>query len=129
MSQNHKDKYNRLFPHKISTNTFLTIYILNTLKKHNRMYGKEISDYILQRFNGNWKPSHGMLYPILRNLEKKGLIKGYWEDSTDSKRFRRFYEITEKGLQAYDDYVKDIQPQIQESEKIISTLKKDILFT
>lgn len=121
----HKDKYNRLFPHKVSTNSFLTLYVLHTLQKQNKMYGKEISDYIYDRFKGSWKPSHGMLYPILRKLEDDGLVKGYWEDGQSSKRFRRFYEITNVGKEAFDEHVESVVPQLTESEIIINTMKQD----
>ena len=52
MAEAHKEKprytgsYNRLFPLKVSTNTFLTIYILHLLKTKGRLYGKEIINEI-----------------------------------------------------------------------------------
>ena len=121
----HKDKYNRLFPSKVSTNNFLTLYILFILQNSTRMYGKEISDFIYKRFQGSWKPSHGMLYPILRELEEKGLVIGYWEDNDNQKRVRRFYEITDEGKNAFHDYVETVRPQIEESENIIRQIKHD----
>ena len=37
----------------------------------------------------------GTLYPILRRLEKQGLIGGEW--NTDGSRPRKYYHITEEG--------------------------------
>ena len=92
--------YNRLFPMKISTSTFLTIYILHLLTRKDRLYGKEIINEIENRFAGEWKPSHGLVYPILRELEKEGLVKGSWIGDS-SKKTIRVYSITKKGVEAY----------------------------
>lgn len=91
-------KYNRLFPSKMSTTSFLEIYILFLLSNKKDYYGKEILDEIESRFGSKWKPSHGMLYPLLRDLEDKKLIKGRWEDNT--KKTKKTYKITKAGLEA-----------------------------
>lgn len=93
--------YNRLFPLKVSTNTFITIYILHLLKTKGRLYGKEIIDKIENRFQGKWKPSHGLVYPILRELEKESLVKGEWIGEKTKKTIR-VYTITPKGIDVYN---------------------------
>ena len=40
--------------------------------------------------------NYGSLYPALRRLEAKGLIKGRWGVSENNRR-ARFYELTAKG--------------------------------
>lgn len=116
--------YNRLFPLKVSTNTFLTIYTLHLLQK-GRLYGKEIINAIEDRFSGQWKPSHGLVYPILRELEKEGLVTGEWVGDNNKKTIR-IYEITDAGRAAYDrekDQHKDIFSQ---SYSIMETLMGDL---
>ncbi len=39
---------------------------------------------------------HGSLYPLLYNLEAKGLLKGKWHQAHDGPR-RRYYLITPAG--------------------------------
>jgi PadR family transcriptional regulator PadR len=38
----------------------------------------------------------GTLYPILHNLEKKGFVEAYNQE-TDKGRTRRYYHLTDKG--------------------------------
>lgn len=43
----------------------------------------------------NKMPSASKIYPVLHDLEKNGLIKGFWEHH--GKRKVKYYEITEEG--------------------------------
>src|SRR5689334_146451 len=45
--------------------------------------------------------NYGSLYPALRRLEAKGLIKGHWGTSENNRR-ARFYDLTPSGLQQLD---------------------------
>jgi PadR family transcriptional regulator PadR len=60
------------------------------------MYGYELSDAIAKRSSNILTLGRGTLYPLLYNLEAKGLIKGKWQES-DSGRKRRYYAITGSG--------------------------------
>jgi DNA-binding PadR family transcriptional regulator len=46
------------------------------------------------------------LYSAFRRLEQAKLILSYWGDEDVGAR-RRYYAITEKGREAYQDYKKD----------------------
>ncbi len=92
--------YNRLFPVKVSTNSCITIYIMHLLTQKGRLYGKEIINCMEDRFSGHWKPSHGLVYPILRELEEESLIKGEWGEDPNHKAIK-VYEITKLGRKRY----------------------------
>ena len=62
-------------------------------KKHS--HGYEIMKEINNRTKGFWKPTAGGVYPILRDLEKSGYIKGEWQ--TQKNRKLKIYKITESG--------------------------------
>lgn len=64
---------------------------LLTTKPHT---GKEIIDVATQQSEGKWKPSPGLIYPLLGRLLDEGLI----EESKDGK-----YQITKKGKATLDD--------------------------
>lgn len=117
--------YNRLFPLKVSTNTFITIYTLHLLKRKGRLYGKEIINEIENRFSGKWKPSHGLVYPILRELEKENLVKGEWLGDS-SKKTIRVYKITEQGLEAYEKEKEKHKEMFTQSFLIMETLMGDL---
>ena len=88
---------------------FSRYFILELLKEKNRT-GKEIIDYAVEQSNGIWKPSPGLIYPLLGRLLEEGLI----EESKDGK-----YQLTKKG----SDTAQDV-------DKINDIVKKqlDVLF-
>ncbi len=79
---------------------FSRYFILELLEKKNRT-GKEIIDYAIEQSNGIWKPSPGLIYPLLGRLLDEGLI----EEAKDGR-----YQLTKKGSEtAIDvDKVNDI---------------------
>src|SRR5688500_3694210 len=68
-------------------------YIL-TLLKEKPMTGKEIIDKATAQTEGRWKPSPGLIYPLLGRLLDDGLVV---EDDTAR------YSITKKGLSIIGD--------------------------
>src|SRR4030042_2103215 len=60
-------------------------------------HGYEIMKEINSRTKGFWQPTAGGVYPILRDLEKSGYIKGQWQ--TQKNRRLRVYQITASGEQ------------------------------
>ncbi|MCV0410406.1 MAG: PadR family transcriptional regulator [Nitrosopumilus sp.] len=72
---------------------FSRYFILELLKKKERT-GKEIIDYAVEQSNGIWKPSPGLIYPLLGRLLDEGLI----DETKDGK-----YKLTKKGLDTAAD--------------------------
>ena len=68
-------------------------YILGLLKEQ-PMSGKEIIDKAVLQSDGKWRPSPGLIYPMLGRLLEEGLIT-----ETDTGK----YTITEKGLDIASD--------------------------
>ncbi len=58
-------------------------------------HGYEIMKEINNRTKGFWQPTPGGVYPILRDLEKSGYIKGEWQ--TQKNRRLKVYKITQSG--------------------------------
>ena len=88
---------------------FSRYFILELLKK--KAYtGKEIIDYAIEQSNGIWKPSPGLIYPLLGRLLDEGLI----EETRDGR-----YQLTKKGAETAQDV-----------DKINDIVKKqlDVLF-
>jgi len=72
---------------------FSRYYILELLKK--KPYtGKEIINAAVKQSEGIWKPSPGLIYPLLGRLLDEGLI----EETNSGK-----YQITRKGKATADD--------------------------
>jgi PadR family transcriptional regulator PadR len=60
------------------------------------MYGYELIDALSKRTEGVLAMGQSTLYPLLYNLEAKGLIESDWQTS-ESGRDRRYYSLTSKG--------------------------------
>jgi DNA-binding PadR family transcriptional regulator len=72
---------------------FSRYFILELLKKTPHT-GKEIINYAVKQSNGIWKPSPGLIYPLLGRLLDEGLI----EETQDGK-----YQLTKKGKDTASD--------------------------
>jgi len=59
-------------------------------------YGYNIIKELEKRTTGYFKFKGGTIYPALRRLETKGLIKSEWQQTT-ARQARKYYQITEKG--------------------------------
>ncbi len=60
------------------------------------MYGYELTEALSQRSGEILTLGRGTLYPLLYNLEAKGLVAAEWEENP-GKRKRRYYSITGRG--------------------------------
>ncbi|MBN1270778.1 MAG: helix-turn-helix transcriptional regulator [Candidatus Aminicenantes bacterium] len=64
-------------------------------------YGYQIIQKVKEISGGTLEWSDNMLYPVLRRMEKGGLLVSRWRLSGEG-RLRRYYNITEKGKQELD---------------------------
>lgn len=69
--------------------------VLTLLQRH-EMYGYEIASALSKRTDGVLALGQSTLYPLLYNLEAKGLIKATWK-TAESGRERKYYALTGKG--------------------------------
>ncbi|SCG82526.1 PadR-like family transcriptional regulator [Proteiniborus sp. DW1] len=60
------------------------------------MYGYQMIEELAKRSNDTFSLKAGTLYPLLHDLEKKGMITSY-EKNADNARVRKYYSITKKG--------------------------------
>ncbi|MEM0506640.1 MAG: PadR family transcriptional regulator [Thermosphaera sp.] len=77
---------------KIKVKKYLSLKILEILSKGDK-HGYAIAKEIFQ--NIGMKTSAGILYPMLRSLEKDGLIKS--RKVHEGSRLKKVYTITDKG--------------------------------
>lgn len=66
------------------------------LLEQREMYGYELVEALSQRSEGVLTMGQSTLYPLLYNLERKGLVRGIWREA-QSGRKRKYYRITRKG--------------------------------
>jgi PadR family transcriptional regulator, regulatory protein PadR len=73
---------------------YIRIGVLILLNKK-PAHGYEIMKEIKNRTKGFWQPTAGGVYPILRDLEQSGYVKGQWQ--TQKNRRLKVYRITKSG--------------------------------
>ncbi|MDG6999708.1 MAG: PadR family transcriptional regulator [Nitrososphaerota archaeon] len=90
---------------------FSKFYVLSLLKER-PMTGKEIMEETSKRTEGSWKPSPGLVYPLLGKLLSSGLIEEVEEG--------RGYRITKSG----EDLLSQYQVGHNELDNLYATLAR-----
>lgn len=73
------------------------------------LYGYAIAKRVAARSDDQLRMTPGVLYPLLKKLEKNGLVSAEWEtvrsersgEDTDGRR-RKWYRLSPKGLRRLD---------------------------
>lgn len=89
----------------------LVLAVLSELKtKH---YGYSLVENLNKK---GLEIDQNTLYPLLRRLEKNGLLESVWD--TEETRPRKYYVLSNLGLEIYDDLVQEWM----KSTKVISNI-------
>ena len=92
-----KDIKSENFPDLLRGNTdALLLFLVHEL---GHTYGYQLIKEIGRKSEGFFRFKEGTVYPALRKLENDGLLKGEWEQTPGGQE-RRYYRITDKGLEA-----------------------------
>lgn len=84
---------------------FSRYYILSLLSER-PMTGKEIMDETEKRSGGAWRPSPGLVYPLLGKLLAKGLIEetegGYRTTEKGKKELEKYLSSKEEFMRTFE---------------------------
>lgn len=108
---------------QVFTKGLLPLYVLHILN-FGPTTGNYISHDIGERTNGKWVPSTGGIYPLLKTLEKDGLVIGNWDDP--KKKFRKIYSLTPEGKREYLRKKALLKPKIEEALEVFKLVYNDI---
>jgi len=89
----------RKFKKELNAGTTSLILMSILSKASEPMYGYQIGKIIASKQNDDPDFKQGVLYPVLRSLEKKFLVNSQVEPSVSGPP-RRYYQITETGRTA-----------------------------
>jgi DNA-binding PadR family transcriptional regulator len=123
--------FHRMFQKKITTLVIHwmisneSTYGYELIKKLNEGWNTPIEDEELEYFSKKKKEPFGSnrVYPILKSLEEKDLIKGTWQ--MEGKRKIKYYEITEKGKLTLEKFKKVMKSK---TSPIFKEFIKEMLF-
>jgi DNA-binding PadR family transcriptional regulator len=87
-------------------------------------YGNRLIEEIETITNGVISINPNTIYPLLRDLESRGLIEGQWEHP--DRRTRRFYSITAAGRKEYRRLVDELEPFLDSVIKSVTLIKREI---
>jgi DNA-binding PadR family transcriptional regulator len=87
-------------------------------------YGNRLIEEIEDITNGVISVNPNTIYPLLRDLEARGLIEGQWEHP--DRRTRRFYSITAAGRKEYERLVEEVEPFLDSVIKSVTLIKREI---
>ena len=105
--------------------TGLEILVLKIIQNNAGITGYDIIQKITSKPRGLWRGTAGSIYPLLKNLAAKGLVR--IEENADNKRGKKEYYITEKGSIALKEALSNnIYPSMRSFMDSIFTLIGDI---
>jgi DNA-binding PadR family transcriptional regulator len=87
-------------------------------------YGNSIIRGIKEMTGGVMSVSPNTVYPLLRRLEEKGYLVGEWEDP--DTRSRRFYTITPRGEEKYEEMQGRFEGHLLRVKGAIEALQEEI---
>ena len=87
-------------------------------------YGNRLIEEIEDITNGVISVNPNTIYPLLRDLEARGLIEGQWEHP--DRRTRRFYSMTAAGRKEYRRLVEEVEPFLDSVIKSVTLIKREI---
>ncbi|MGY0371991.1 PadR family transcriptional regulator [Clostridium sp. JNZ J1-5] len=86
------------------------------------LYGYEISKRIRKVSEDTFQIKEGTLYVVLKRLENNKLISPYWDDTETGGGRRRYYKITEQGI----NYLNNKKSEWIFFKNIIDTFYKEV---
>ena len=87
-------------------------------------YGNKLIERIAEVTSGVMSVNPNTMYPLLRQLESRGLIEGKWEHP--ERRTRRNYEITTKGRAEYERLNAEVRPFLDAARASIDEIVREV---
>lgn len=94
--------------------------IILSILARGETYGYAIIQEVRDVSGSKIEWSDGMLYPVLRRLERQGLVKSRWRVAKETGKKRRYYQINSKGRNSLAEQ----QSQWQMTNRVLNKLWK-----
>ena len=87
-------------------------------------YGNQLMERIAGMTAGVLSVNPNTMYPLLRELERRGLIEGSWEHP--ERRTRRYYSLTGAGREEYEQLVGEVRPFLDSVRSSIDEIVREV---
>ena len=87
-------------------------------------YGNALMERITALTAGLVVVNPNTMYPLLRDLEERGLVTGEWEHP--ERRSRRFYRRTEAGTAECERLAEEVLPRLDAIARAVASLRREL---
>jgi PadR family transcriptional regulator, regulatory protein PadR len=87
-------------------------------------YGNQLMERIGAMTAGVLSVNPNTMYPLLRQLEGRGLIEGQWEHP--ERRSRRYYSLTAEGRAEYGRLTEEVRPFLDSVKSSIDEIVQEV---
>jgi PadR family transcriptional regulator PadR len=87
-------------------------------------YGNQLMERISAVTAGVLSVNPNTMYPLLRQLEERGLIVGRWEHP--ERRSRRYYSLTDEGEREYRRLFDEVRPFLDSIARSIHEIVREV---
>jgi PadR family transcriptional regulator PadR len=101
----------------------LPLLVLHLIAK-GPSYGNQLMERIGEMTAGVLSVNPNTMYPLLRQLEERGLIQGEWEHP--ERRTRRYYSLTADGRAEYERLVDEVRPFLDSVRTSIDEIVREV---
>jgi PadR family transcriptional regulator PadR len=101
----------------------LPLLVLHFMKQ-GPSYGNQLMERISSVTEGVLSVNPNTMYPLLRQLEERGLIEGSWEHP--ERRSRRYYALTAEGEKEYERLVGDTRPFLDSMLRSVEEIVREV---
>jgi PadR family transcriptional regulator PadR len=111
------------FTGELRKRDILPMLVLHFMKD-DPSYGNQLIERISSVTHGVVSVNPNTMYPLLRQLEGRGLIEGKWEHP--ERRSRRYYSLTAAGRREYRRLVKEVRPFLDSIGRSIDDIVTEV---
>ena len=112
-----------VFGGEIRRRDLFPLLILHLMRSE-PVYGNRLMGAIEEMTEGVISVNPNTIYPLLRDMEARGLIEGAWEHP--DRRTRRFYSITKAGRAEYMRLHSELEPFLDSVIHSVGLIKAEL---
>lgn len=112
-----------VFGGEIRRRDVFPLLVLHLISKE-PTYGNHLIEEIEEITQGVISVNPNTMYPLLREMESKGLVEGRWE--LPDRRTRRYYSITAAGKREYRRLLGEVEPFLDSVIRSVTLIKREV---
>jgi PadR family transcriptional regulator, regulatory protein PadR len=112
-----------VFGGEIRRRDVFPVLVLHLIERE-RQYGNRLIEEIERITEGVISVNPNTIYPLLRQLEAEGKIKGNWEHP--DRRTRRYYSITAAGRRELERLRGELEPFLDSVIRSVTLIKQEL---